>query len=111
MSQFIYLYRTSDAAQQESMGTPERAQQNMQRWMSWLKELDAKGHLKNYGQPLERTGRVIRGKNKLITDGPYAEGKEYLGGLCLITAADLDEALEWGRKSTPPREGLSQPTD
>jgi len=46
MSQFIYLYRTSDAARQESMGTPERAQQNMQRWMSWLKELDAKGHLK-----------------------------------------------------------------
>ncbi|MFE0516492.1 YciI family protein [Streptomyces sp. NPDC058964] len=35
----------------------------------------------------------------LITDGPYAEGKEYLGGLCLIRAADLDEALEWGRKA------------
>ncbi|MFF7976302.1 YciI family protein [Streptomyces sp. NPDC007905] len=35
----------------------------------------------------------------LITDGPYAEGKEYLGGLCLIRAADLDQALEWGRKA------------
>ncbi|TQJ85889.1 YciI family protein [Streptomyces sp. SLBN-31] len=35
----------------------------------------------------------------LITDGPFAEGKEYLGGLCLIQAADLDEALEWGRKA------------
>ena len=35
----------------------------------------------------------------LVTDGPYAEGKEYLGGLCLIRAADLDEALEWGRKA------------
>ena len=62
MSQFIYLYRTSDAAQQEGMGTPERAQQNMQRWMAWMKELDAKGHLKDYGQPLERTGRVIRAR-------------------------------------------------
>jgi hypothetical protein len=35
----------------------------------------------------------------LITDGPFAEGKEYLGGLTLIRAADLDEALEWGRKA------------
>ncbi|MFJ2605584.1 YciI family protein [Streptomyces sp. NPDC091279] len=35
----------------------------------------------------------------LISDGPYAEGKEYLGGLSLIQAADLDEALEWGRKA------------
>ena len=35
----------------------------------------------------------------LTTEGPYAEGEEYLGGLCLIRAADLDEALEWGRKA------------
>lgn len=40
-----------------------------------------------------------RGDDVLVTDGPYAEGKEYLGGLCLIRAADLDEALEWGRKA------------
>ena len=35
----------------------------------------------------------------LITDGPYAEGKEYLGGLCIIKAPDLDAALDWGRKA------------
>ncbi|MFE9452812.1 YciI family protein [Streptomyces sp. NPDC006739] len=47
------------------------------------------------------TATVLRAKDGdvLITDGPYAEGKEYLGGLCLIRAADLDEALEWGRKA------------
>ncbi|MFG2122546.1 YciI family protein [Streptomyces sp. NPDC048710] len=47
------------------------------------------------------TATVLRPKDGdvLITDGPYAEGKEYLGGLCLIRAADLDEALEWGRKA------------
>ncbi|MEU3243826.1 MULTISPECIES: YciI family protein [unclassified Streptomyces] len=36
----------------------------------------------------------------LITDGPYAESKEYLGGICLIKAPDLDAALEWGRRAT-----------
>ncbi|MGW3359023.1 YciI family protein [Streptomyces bungoensis] len=47
------------------------------------------------------TATVLRpqGGDVLVTDGPYAEGKEYLGGLCLIRAADLDEALEWGRKA------------
>ncbi len=35
----------------------------------------------------------------LITDGPYAEGKEMLGGVCLVKAPDLDAALEWGRKA------------
>ena len=34
----------------------------------------------------------------LITDGPFAEGKEHIGGICIIKAPDLDAALEWGRK-------------
>ena len=45
MSQFVYLYRMTDAARQDTMGTPERAQQNMQRWMAWMNDLDKKGHL------------------------------------------------------------------
>jgi len=52
MSQFLYLYRMADAARQEAMGTPERAQQNMQKWMKWMQALDAQGHLKDRGQPL-----------------------------------------------------------
>jgi hypothetical protein len=34
----------------------------------------------------------------LMTDGPYTEGKEHVGGVCVIRAPDLDAALEWGRK-------------
>jgi hypothetical protein len=33
-----------------------------------------------------------------MTDGPYTEGKEHVGGLCIINAPDLDAALEWGRR-------------
>jgi hypothetical protein len=33
-----------------------------------------------------------------MTDGPYVEGKEHIGGVTIIKAADLDEALAWGRK-------------
>lgn len=41
-----------------------------------------------------------RGEDVLVTDGPYVEGKEHIGGFTVIRAADLDEALEWGRKLT-----------
>jgi hypothetical protein len=41
---------------------------------------------------LEKDGEV------LLTDGPFAEGKEYLGGISIIKAADLDEALAWTTK-------------
>jgi hypothetical protein len=38
------------------------------------------------------------GDEVLMTDGPYLEGKEHIGGFTIINAADLDVALEWGRK-------------
>src|SRR5260370_36071097 len=36
----------------------------------------------------------------LVTDGPFVEGKEHIGGFWVIQAPDLDAALEWGRKAT-----------
>ena len=46
------------------------------------------------------TATVLRPKDGdvLVTDGPFAEGKEHLGGFTIITAPDLDSALEWGRR-------------
>jgi hypothetical protein len=47
------------------------------------------------------TATVVRMKDGdiITTDGPYIEGKEYLGGFTIIKAPDLDAALEWGRKA------------
>jgi hypothetical protein len=39
-----------------------------------------------------------RDRDVLMTDGPFAEGKEHLGGITIIRAPDLDAALEWGAK-------------
>ena len=41
-----------------------------------------------------------KGDEVLTTDGPYLEGKEYLGGFTIVQAPDLDAALDWGRKLT-----------
>jgi hypothetical protein len=76
------------------MGTPELAQQSMQAWLSWVRGLEAKGHLKSPGQPLERTGKVVRGKKRVITDGPFAETKDLVLGFMIVEARDLAQATE-----------------
>ena len=66
----------------------------MQKWMAWFKELAENGHVKDRGQPLERAGKLVNGKRKIVTDGPFAEAKDLVGGYTLILAKDLDEAAE-----------------
>ncbi len=48
--------------------------------------------------PSTATVLQLQGGEMLTTDGPFAEGKEYLGGFTIVNAPDLDSALEWGRK-------------
>jgi hypothetical protein len=69
-------------------------QQMMQKWMAWMKDLGANGHLKDRGQPLERAGKLVQGRQKTVTDGPFAEAKDVVGGYTLIEAEDLSEAVE-----------------
>ena len=70
---------------------------DMQRWMAWMNDLDKKGHLKDRGQPLERTGKVVRGQQKTVTDGPFTEAKDLVGGFTLVEARDIDQAVELSR--------------
>src|SRR2546429_5417006 len=50
--------------------------------------------------PSTATVVKVQGGDVLTTDGPFAEGKEHIGGFWVIKAPDLDAALEWGRKAT-----------
>src|SRR6476646_12290084 len=97
MSQFLYLYRMTADSRQAAMGTPEQAQLSMQRWMTWMQDLEKRGHLKDRGQPLERTGKVVRGQQKTVTDGPYTETKDLVGGFTIVEASDIDQAVELSR--------------
>jgi hypothetical protein len=92
MSEFLYLYRGS-----EQPGSPKLMQEQMERWGAWLKDLGAKGNLKNPGQPLERTGKVVKGSNKTVTDGPFAEAKDLVGGYSIVEAQNIEQATELAR--------------
>jgi hypothetical protein len=90
MSEFVYLYRGGE----RPTGSPEQMQQQMQKWMAWMKELSEKGHIKDPGHPLERTGKLVQGKQKMVTDGPFAESKDVVGGYTLVQAKDLADAVQ-----------------
>jgi hypothetical protein len=90
MSQFIYIYRGGERPER----SPEQMQQEMQQWMTWLKGLTAQGHVKDPGHPLERSGKVVKGKSRTVTDGPFAEAKDLIGGYTLIEAKDIRQAVE-----------------
>jgi hypothetical protein len=94
MSEFVYLFRASASDRREALGTPERAQRSLQAWLAWIRDLEAKGRLKNPGQPLDTAGRVVRGKKKLVTDGPFVEAKEMVLGFIIVEARDLAHAVE-----------------
>jgi hypothetical protein len=88
MSDFMYLFRGG-----MNQSSPEEMQKNMQKWMGWMKELTAKGHFKA-GEPLEAGGRTLKGKNKIVTDGPYTESKDLVGGYLVVSAGSLEQATE-----------------
>ena len=88
MSEFVFLYRGG-----QRPTSPQEGQQVMQKWMAWFKDLAARGHVVDRGQPLERSGKLVRG-NKSVTDGPFAEAKDVIGGYTLIKANDIAQAAE-----------------
>src|ERR1700747_3101253 len=69
MSEFTYLYRGG----RDTPQSPEQRQKQLQKWAAWFKELGASGQLKEIGHPLEGAGMVVKGNQKVVTDGPYAE--------------------------------------
>ena len=95
MNEYLFLYRNTDEAHRGAMGSPELAQKSMGKWRAWMEQLEKKGHLKSVGQPLERTGKVVGGKKRAITDGPYAETKDIIGGYSVVLAKDIEQAAQF----------------
>lgn len=65
----------------------------MQKWMQWMGDLSDKGKLIG-AQPLAQTGKVVTGSKKVVSDGPYMEGKEMVGGYLMCKAGSYDEAVQ-----------------
>jgi len=92
MKEYVMLYRSEQASMPKL--TPEQTQEITKKWMEWIGNINAKGKLVDRGNRLEPgTGRVVKPSN-LITNGPYAEIKETIGGFSIVRAESFEEVVE-----------------
>jgi hypothetical protein len=91
MEKFIFLYRGKDGG--HGGLSPDDMQKHMQKWQAWMGGL-AKQGIMGDSQPLKPTGKQVTGTKKTITDGPFIEAKEMVGGFTVVNAKDINEAVE-----------------
>ena len=93
-TEYMLLFRSTDWNRDLS---PEEMQQIMERTYAWFDGLKAAGKFKA-AQPLFHEGRIIKRRNgSTVTDGPFAESKEAVGGYLIIKADTMEEAVEIGQ--------------
>jgi len=93
MAEYLLLFRGGDSARTADQQSPEKWQAHMQKWMQWMSELTEQGKFVG-AQPLKVAGSVVTGSKKVVTDGPFVEGKEMVGGYLICKAGSLEEAVE-----------------
>ncbi|HTF18366.1 MAG TPA: YciI family protein [Chryseolinea sp.] len=76
----------------EAAPSPQQMQDLIKPFQEWIGGIAAQNKLVVPPKRLDVSGRVV--KQSLVTDGPYAEVKESVGGLIVIRAKDYDEAVE-----------------
>ena len=87
---YMLLFRGNDWHKGLS---PEEMQKVSDQWMAWFNRLKDQGTALA-GHPLEPGGRLVSGRNgKVVSDGPFAESKEAIGGYFLLRVGSLDDAL------------------
>lgn len=92
MNEFLLVFR-ADAADNAPAPSPEALQARMQPWQDWMGGLAAQNKLVSHGNRLHSEGRVVKPGN-VITNGPFVEIKEAIGGYIIIRAESIDEAAE-----------------
>ncbi|MBO9619395.1 MAG: transcription initiation protein [Niabella sp.] len=90
MKDFLFLYRADYSAYAKR--SPEELQSITKKWMDWIGSIAAQNKLADPGNRLENGGRVVK-PNNVVTDGPYCEIKESLGGYSLVRVDTIEEAV------------------
>jgi hypothetical protein len=89
MKNFLLIFRYDSNALPQ--GSPAELQAMTKKWIDWIGGIAAQGKLTDRGNRLEYVGKMVR-PNNIITDGPFTEVKELIGGYSIVKAISLDEA-------------------
>lgn len=78
----------------EELGlSPEELQDRMGKWFAWGNKMQEQGILKG-GDALYGHGKRVKGADRIVSDGPFVESKELIGGYYQVMAADYEAAIE-----------------
>ena len=92
MEKFMFLFRGGDTHVHTAKDSKE-VKEYIQSWITWQQVLGEKGILVG-GEPLQTLGKQVNGKNKVVSDGPFTEAKEIVGGYLIVHAKYINEAVE-----------------
>ena len=92
MEEFLLIFRR-DVTTKENQPSPEQLQTQLKQWQDWFAKLTAQNKVSRPLQRWDRDGKIVR-SDKDVINGPYVEIKEAIGGMCFVSAADYDEAVE-----------------
>lgn len=96
-SSFLLLFRNTGPDTHAHL-TPAQREDLTRQWNAWYEGLAAQGKVQ-HGRPLGLGGRVVSGmRGERVTDGPFAEAKEVVGGYFFLSVADIDEATAIAKK-------------
>lgn len=96
MDEFMLIFRHEDG---NKVASPEQIQVWMEQTMDWLGGIAAQNKLVNQGNGLSFDGsRVVRHGN-IVTNGPFGDIKETIGGYVIVRAGSVDEAVEFAKGS------------
>ncbi len=90
MKDFMMLFHSEPNPNMEP--TPAEIEAEIKEWGDWMGGIGAQGKLKNPGEALGFEGKTMHADGS-ITDGPYAEVKEIVGGFMIVSAEHIDEAM------------------
>jgi hypothetical protein len=91
MKNFLFVFRADWGAM--ASASEAETQARTKSWMDWIGSIAAQNKLVDQGNRLEASGKVVKPKGS-VTDGPYAEIKESIGGYSIVKAASYDEAVK-----------------
>lgn len=94
MKDFLFIFRVNPAVM--AGRSPEEMQVSMQKWMDWIGGIAAQGKLIDRGNRLAYVGKVVK-SDSIVTDGPFIEIKEAVGGYTMVKAESLEEASEMAK--------------
>jgi hypothetical protein len=92
MKEFLLIFR-SGFKTSDTQPSPENLQKRMKEWQNWMGGIAAQNKLVSSGNRLSDEGKVVK-PGAVITDGPYVEIKEAIGGYIMIRAESIEEAAE-----------------